>query len=214
MPISYQVIVPPVQEPIALADAKAWLRIDFSDDDTVISQCISDARRYAENLLRKSLATQTIQEIWEFDHVASGDISGPVDVPYDTWRLAERPDIPLFGNALLRLQCLMGPVQTFTSLEYQLTRMDVPEWTFLATPDSNGNDTYRIDTYADPNEVNIFTVLAATRFRLTYVAGYATLPFDIRRKLLKLISFMYDNREAEIPDSLQAELAGNRVMML
>jgi hypothetical protein len=92
--------------------------------------------------------------------------------------------------------------------------MDVPEWTFLATPDSNGNDTYRIDTYADPNEVNIFTVLAATRFRLTYVAGYATLPFDIRRKLLKLISFMYDNREAEIPDSLQAELAGNRVMML
>jgi hypothetical protein len=214
MPISYQVITPPTSEPISLSDAKSYLRLDFSDDDALISELISDARRHAENLLRKSLATQTIQLIHEFDHVATGPISGPVDVPYDTWRLAERPDIPLFGNALVRLQCFMGPVQSFTSLEYQLTRMDVPEWTTLITPDSSGSDTYRLDSYADPNEINVFTILAATRFRLTYVAGYPTLPFDIRRKLLKLIAFLYDNRGAPIPAELDAELISNRVFML
>lgn len=214
MPISYAVTVPVSVEPITLADAKQWLRIDFTDDDSIITELISDARRYGENLLRRSLATQTIQLIHEFDHVPAGTLSGPVDVPYDTWRLAERPDIPLFGNALVRLQCHMGPVQTFTSLEYQLTRMDVPEWTTLVTPDGSGSDTYRLDPYADPNEINVFTILAATRFRLTYVAGYTTLPPDIRRALFRLIAFWYQNREDEPPQSIDEAFVGKRVFML
>lgn len=214
MVAEYIVLTPPTAEPVSVDDVKRWLRIDFSDDDELISELISDARRYCENLMRRSLAVQTIQLIQEFDHVAAGDISGPVDVGYDTWRLAERPDIPLFGNALIRLQCLMGPVISLTTVEYQLTRMDEPEWTTLATPDNSGNPTYRLDNYADPNEVNIFTILAATRFRLTFQAGYTTLPPDMRSKMRRLISFMYDNREAPIPDALNAELVGNRVFML
>lgn len=215
MPVSYQVISPVVTEPITLSDAKAWLRVDFTDDDTLITELISDARRYGENLLRRSLATQTIQLISEFDHVAAGPLSGPVDVPYDTWRLAERPDIPLFGNALVRLQCHMGPVQTFTSLEYQLTRMDKPEWTTLITPDGSGNDTYRLDPYADPNEINVFTILAATRFRLTYVAGYPTLPPDLRRALLRLVTFWYNNRGDERPpEDIDQLFVSKRVWML
>ncbi len=214
MPISYQVTVAPSVEPLTLSYVKSWLRIDFTDDDALITDLISDTRRGAENLLRRSLATQTIQEVYEFDFVPSGALGGPVDVPYDSWRLAERPDIPLFGNALVRIPITMGPIQTFTSLEYQLTRMDVPEWTLLTTPDSSGNDTYRIDTYADPNEVNIFTILAASRFRLTYVAGYPTLPFDLRRQLLSCIAFLYDNRESSLDEALQKEFVGKRVFML
>lgn len=214
MPVSYKVLTPPASEPIALSDAKDYLNIDFSDKDALITRLMGNARRYAEKLLRRSLATQTIQAVLEFDHVASGDISGPVDVPYDTWRLAERPDIPLFGNALVRLQVPMGPVQTLTSVEYQLTRMDSPEWTLLTTPDSNGNDTYRIDSYAEPNEVNVFTVLAATRFRLTYVAGASAMPYDIRSALKRCIAFLYDNREAAIDDAIDREFASRRVFTL
>lgn len=218
MPISYKIITPPTAEPITLSDAKDYLNVDFTSKDALITRLITDARRYAENILRKSLVTQTIQEIVEFDHVASGPISGPVDVGYDTWRLAERPDIPLFGNALVRLQCFMGPVQSLTSVEYQLTRMDNPEWTLLTTPDASGNDTYRLDSYADPNEVNIFTILAATRFRLTYVAGSSTLPdlqFDLRNALFSLINFWYEHREGDpIPDGLRQQFAERRVFML
>lgn len=214
MPLSYQVITPPSSEPLTLSYVKSWLRVDFTDDDSLITDLISDVRREAENILRQSLATQTIQSIVEFDFVPTGPLSGPVDVPYDSWRLAERPDIPLFGNALVRLPCIMAPIQTFTSVEYQLTRMDSPEWTLLTTPDSNGNDTYRVDTYAVPPEVNIFTILAATRFRLTYVAGYTTLPYDIRRRLLSCIAYLYDNREANLDDTLKKEFAERRVFML
>lgn len=214
MPVSYQIITPPTSEPLTLSYVKSWLRIDFTDDDALITDLISDVRREAENILRRSLATQTIQSIVEFDFVPTGPLSGPVDVPYDSWRLAERPDIPLFGNALVRLPVIMAPVQTFTSVEYQLTRMDNPEWTLLATPDGNGNATYRVDTYADPPEVNIFTILAATRFRLTYVAGYPTLPPDVRRRLLTCIAYLYDNREASLDDTLKREFAERRVFML
>lgn len=214
MPVSYQITTPPTSEPLTLSYVKSWLRIDFADDDALIADLISDVRREAENILRQSLATQTIQSIVEFDFVPTGPLSGPVDVPYDSWRLAERPDIPLFGNALVRLPVVMAPVQSFTSVEYQLTRMDSPEWTTLVTPDNNGNDTYRVDTYAVPPEVNIFTILAATRFRLTYVAGYTTLPPDIRRRLLTCIAYLYDNREASLDDTLKREFAERRVFML
>lgn len=218
MPISYKITVPPTAEPITLADAKDYLNVDFSSKDALITRLISDARRYAENMLRRSLVTQTIQLIHEFDHVAAGPLSGPVDVPYDTWRLAERPDIPLFGNALVRLQCFMGPVQSLTSVEYQLTRMDVPEWTLLQPTDGAGNDNYRLDSYADPNEVNIFVILAATRFRLTYVAGSDSLPdlqFDLRNALFSLINFWYEHREGDpVPDGLRQQFAERRVFML
>ncbi len=213
MPVSYITLTPPSVEPITLSDAQSWLRIDFTEDNAMLSELISDARHYAEKLLHRSLATTTIQAIIEPEPPPIGNLSGPVDVPYDSWRLAERPDIPLFGNWLVRLQCPMGPVQSVTTVEYQLTRMDVPEWTTLATPDSNGNDTYRLDNYADPAEVNIFTILAATRYRLTYQAGYTTLPFDLRRTLLRLIAFWYDNRSGEpVPDGIRQELAERRVI--
>ena|SRR5579875_1396690 len=215
MPVSYIVLTPPSAEPLALSDVKSWLRIDFSDDDAMIAMLISDARRYAENLLHRSLAPQIIQAIIEPEPPPIGNLSGPVDVPYDSWRLAERPDIPLFGNWLVRLQCPMPPVQSITTVEYQLTRMDVPEWTTLTTPDNNGNDTYRLDNYADPPEVNIFTILAATRYRLTYQAGYTTLPFDLRRPLFNLISYWYDNRDASsVPDGIRQQLAERRVIRL
>src|SRR5579859_4060571 len=115
MPVSYTVLVQPTSEPLTLSYVKSWLRIDFADDDAIITDLISDVRREAENILRQSLATQTIQSIVEFDFVPTGNLSGPVDVPYDSWRLAERPDIPLFGNALVRLPIVMAPVQSFTS---------------------------------------------------------------------------------------------------
>jgi hypothetical protein len=49
---------------------------------------------------------------------------------------------------------------------------------------------------------------------LTYVAGYATLPPDLRRRLLTCIAFLYDNREAALDETLQKEFVGRRVFML
>lgn len=45
-------------EPLTLAEAKLYLRVDGSDDDLLISALIRTAREAAEEYLRKSLATQ------------------------------------------------------------------------------------------------------------------------------------------------------------
>ena len=47
-----------VIEPVTLAEAKAHLRVDISDDDTYISALIKGAREWVEDYLDCSLITQ------------------------------------------------------------------------------------------------------------------------------------------------------------
>jgi len=215
---SYEILMPAMVEPITLTEAKRYLRVDFGSEDVTISGLITSARRYAENMLHKSLTTQTIQMIHEVDPVAAGALSGAVDAPMDADLLLERPNIPLLGNARVIIPILMGPVQSFTSLEWQLTRADVPEWTLLAATDPNGNPNYRLDTSPEPNELNVFTILAATRYRLTYVAGMNALDqklLDIRPAMLSLINYWYEYREgALVPDGIRQQFAERRVFVL
>lgn len=217
MPISYKILVAPISEPLTLSDAKDYLNVDFSSKDALITRLITDARRYAENMLHKSLVTQTIQLIYEPERVASGELSGPVGIRYDE-DLWERPNVPLLGTARIVIPCLMGPVQSFTSLEYQLTRMDNPEWTLVNPIDSGGNANYRLDSYAEPNEVNVFTILAASRFRLTYVAGSNAMDpkiLDLRTPLFSLINFWYEHREGDpVPEGIRQQFAEKRVFLL
>jgi uncharacterized phiE125 gp8 family phage protein len=52
-------VVAPATEPVSLADAKQYLRIEHTADDTLISQLIVTARQSAERYLRQSLITQS-----------------------------------------------------------------------------------------------------------------------------------------------------------
>jgi uncharacterized phiE125 gp8 family phage protein len=55
-------LVPPANEPLSLADARQFLRVDHGDDDTVITALIAAARAHVEALTRRVLLTQT----WRF----------------------------------------------------------------------------------------------------------------------------------------------------
>lgn len=217
MPISYKITVPPASEPVTLTDTKDYLNVDFSSKDTLITRLITDARRYAENMLHRSLITQTIQLIYEPERVAQGELSGPIGIRYDE-DLWERPNVPLLGTARIVIPCLMGPVQSFTSLEYQLTRMDNPEWTLVSAVDSGGNANYRLDSYMEPNEINVFTILAASRYRLTYVAGSDAMDpkiLDLRNALFSLINYWYEHREGDpVPDGIRQQFAERRAFIL
>lgn len=218
LPDSYKILTPPTGELITLSDAKDYLNVDFSSKDALITRLITDARRYAEQVLHKSLATQTIQMIHETETVAAGPLSGAVDAPMDADLFLERPNIPLLGNARVIIPVLMGPVQSFTSVEWQLTRADVPEWTLLPATDSQGNPNYRLDGYAEPNVVNLFTILAAARYRLTYVAGGDALDpkiEDIRLAMLSLINYWYEYREGSpVPEGIKQQFAERRIFLL
>lgn len=108
-----KVITPPDVEPVSLVEAKAHLRIDFSDDDAYILALILAARGFAENFQRRSLASQTL-ELTEhcFSPVVrlqKGPVTAIVSVSYTA------PD---------------GSVQTISSGGYTLTSNDelIPPW--------------------------------------------------------------------------------------
>lgn len=55
-------ITPPVTEPVTLAEAKAHLRIDYADEDALITALITVAREQAEALTGLALLTRTVSQ--------------------------------------------------------------------------------------------------------------------------------------------------------
>ncbi len=58
-------VVAPLVEPVSLADAKSYLRVEHTTDDTLISQLIVVARQTAERYLRQSLITQSWKMVFD-----------------------------------------------------------------------------------------------------------------------------------------------------
>jgi uncharacterized phiE125 gp8 family phage protein len=52
-------VTAPAAEPLSLADAKAFLRVEHGDDDAIIASLIAAARNHVEALTRCALLTQT-----------------------------------------------------------------------------------------------------------------------------------------------------------
>lgn len=75
-PIPYLFIqTPPATEPLTIAEAKLYLRLDGSSEDTLITQFIRAARQAAERYTRRSLISQS----WmlAFDDYAPSRITLP-----------------------------------------------------------------------------------------------------------------------------------------
>ena len=60
-------LTPPALEPVTLADAKLFLRIEHDDDDDLIAALIAAARVHVEAKIRRALITQTwrlTRDVW------------------------------------------------------------------------------------------------------------------------------------------------------
>lgn len=213
MSSEFKVITQVATEPITLADAKTYLRVDYSDEDALITDIISRARSYAERATHRAFATQQIQQIDVIARPDGGVLSGPIK-PGPNWYIYnEQLGANPFGPAQYYHDLAMPPVQAAQPMTVQTKVTAFDAWT---TYDLTVNVTW-VDDTSEPARFYFQTPLTANFWKFTYWTGYDSvnsyaLPPDLRQCLMDMISFWFDNRQgAELPQNIINRLLAKRV---
>lgn len=167
----------PALEPVSLADAKAHLRLDTSDDDALLQSLITTSRLHIEAALGLALITQS----WSWS--------------LDTWPSAKRIALPL------------RPVQAVTQVRVWtgdgVSETLSPDAFIL---DGQGNPARLIPvgsgSLKEPGQAANGIEIA---FSAGFGSVPADVPATIRHALLLLIAHWYEHREpVEIGTSVNA----------
>jgi hypothetical protein len=188
----------PAVEPVTLAEAKLHLRVDFTDDDTLITMLIGAARVAAENICRRAFVTQK----WDLylDAFPRQNFYGvlpgyaPLDQFVPSVLQAQRGYAVRFRGGKLEL-----PFPTLQSVEYikykdatgVLITLDPSLYT-VDNASEPGVLTPAPDQYW-PNTQNIMNAV-----QIGYTAGYgdaAAVPAGIKSWILLRVGALYENRE-------------------
>jgi uncharacterized phiE125 gp8 family phage protein len=154
----------PAVEPVALADARKWLKLETSDDDDVVGALITAARLMVEAQIRRMLITQTWRLI------------------YDRWpngRLIKIPLAPFQSLVAMRVYDANGTAQAVSSSLYHVDATpDAARIIFGAPPPPPGQPAAAI-------EIDIL---------LGYGASPESVPEPLRQAIRMLVTDWYENR--------------------
>ena len=170
--IAPSLITGPTEPPVSLAEAKAHLRVDFTDDDTLISALIDAATAHVDGytgILARALVTQT----WRQDFC----------------------DWP--GDRVLRLP--LAPVASVESVKYfdaaNVETTVAESGNYALLEDARGPYIKFTSDFAAPALYDE----RDDRIRVTFVAGYgdpSDVPAAIRAAVLLIVGDLYKNRDA------------------
>ena len=98
-----QLVTPPAEEPVSLAEARLHLRVDFPDEDALITSLVAAARQAAETITGRQLVTARWKLV--LDSFPGPSLMGvPAGLPFS---------LPV--HAILLPKC---PVQAVIAIEY------------------------------------------------------------------------------------------------
>lgn len=209
----FMVTVPPAAEPVTLAEARAYTRVDFTNDDTLISALISQCREAAEQATGKGFALQTIQIQYTMPMLNSNTLSGAsLLYEQDFYQYNESLGANPYSPAPFILKMPLSPLQGVSLFEYRITAFE-PWQTWPAQV--AGVNNYTLDTISIPGMVYLQYPPPAYQYRLTCTVGYSVLPQDLKQALIELVAWKYDNREGSaIPDGIREKLLGRKTWVL
>ena len=170
--MAYEVVTPAASEPITLTEAKNFLRVDGTDDDTLITALISAAREMCEQYTRRILVTTTIDEYFD---------------GFPNYKNYESKDIVYLSR---------GPVASITSLKYVDeigSEVTVSTSAYVADLIS---EPARIASTAGWFATNGIINQVIVR----YVVGTAvsSIPTPLKQGMLLIISDLYDKRDDRV----------------
>ena len=175
----------PAVEPVTLAEAKAHLRVDTSDDDNYIGTLITAAREWCEQYLDRTLVHT--QWVMRFDKFPDSGIE-PVELP--------RPPMVMSGTATavtVTFTQEAGPTSTYSTAEYRVDRNATPG-AILPIYGSTWSPHRQ-----DDNAISV-----------TWWAGYGasgtSVPAAIRHAILMLVGHWYEFRTSVLTGSISKEV--------
>lgn len=176
-----QLVTPPAEEPVSLAEAKQHLRVDGGDDDLLIGSLIIAARQAAETKTGRQLITAR----WK---LVLDAFPGP-----SLMQSATGASFSLPGHAILLAKC---PVQAVVSIEY----MDMNGATQVMPPGD-----YVLDAACEPARLTpVFgktwppTLPQIGSVIVTFDAGYgagSSVPEGIKSWIKLRVGSLYGHRE-------------------
>lgn len=166
--MSLTIVTPPAEEPVTLTEAKNHLRVDLTDDDSLISALIVAAREHAEAITRRAFITQTLKLSMDAFPVNNG----PIYVPMP----------PLQSVNSLKYFNTGGVEQTLTEGTDYLVDNESEPGRITPAPDTGWPATQN-----RPNAVSV-----------EFVAGFgdaSKVPQGIKQAILLMVGHWYENRE-------------------
>lgn len=168
---------------ITSAEVKNWLRIDGSDDDTVITSLIKTAHNWAKKYTKRSLTTQTltlsIDSIYDVDiPLQEGQYTG-IDIDI-TRRSILLPESPVASITSVKYYDDADTESTFASSKYYLDKAGIPARFVLRQGESY------------PTGLRV-----ANALEIKYVAGYggsSDVPEDIKQACLLYCAYLFEQR--------------------
>lgn len=197
------ILTPPSSEPLTLTDVKDWINVDFVEKDTLISKLITRARRRAETLTGRALASQQIQATYPITRPQGGELSGPIDHGPDWYSYQEQLGANPFGASQFYFDLPMAPIDPTQTILVETKITAFESWsTFVTGIPSNLTNVW-IDNNQEPARMYFLSPITANFWRFTFWAGYSPttfpLPEDLAEPMLELISTWYDWRDGSAP---------------
>jgi len=168
----------PATEPVTLAEAKSFLRVETTDDDTLITNAIVAARTLVEQLCWRALITQT----WEASLDCFPDDGEPIELPLGA---------PLLSVTSVSYTDENGSPQTLTGFQQDLVGSRIAPAAAVGSWPSTQTG-----------------ALAAVVIRYVVGFGNAAaVPEPLKQAVKLFLADLYDNRNPDVAATNRASLA-------
>lgn len=191
MKFGLQLVSAPESEPVSVEEAKAHLRVDFIDDDSLILSLISAAREVVEGKLRRSVFSQTYKLSLD-------------QFPYPTSILTKSPaqrENWLFPSIYFSDYAIELPTSKVTSVD-SITFKDVTGQAVTLPEDHYALDVNSVPARIVPANGGTWPYInsySPGSIEITFKAGEwdgDSVPVSIKQAMLLLIGHWYANRAA------------------
>ena len=181
--MTLRVITPPAIEPVSLETAKAFLRVDGTTEDALITLLIKAAREKGEQLARRAFITQTLE------------------ISLDTWPDKCEMDVP------------RPPLRSITSVKYidfdDLEHTVEPSTYYVVSQ----YEPAELVIKTLPGEALRREGAITIRFIAGYGDAAADVPERIKSAIQSLVAHWYENRESQnVPNDIKQAFVSLRAV--